>query len=343
MFAAMKNRLILDVLEGKRTHRAPVWMMRQAGRTLPEYLEIRKTAGGFRNFVQSPKLTAEATVQPIDRYDLDAAILFSDILVIPEALGFDYDVIEKKGPVFNETLRTKELTPFNGNIDKVLGYVGDSIELTKDKLDNRVPLLGFAGAPFTILCYMIEGGGSKTFSNTRKFLYQNPKKAHEYLDIISDITIEYLTYKISKGVNAVQLFDSWAGILGKDQFLEFSLPYLNKIINKLPNNTPKILFAKGAWFALKEMSETNCNVVGIDWNTSPDFALANTIEGKGLQGNLDPALLYASDEIIISETQKMIEAFKKRPYIANLGHGIYPDTDFKKAKVFVDCVKNYNY
>ena len=341
MFASMKNTLIIDALNGKIGERIPVWMMRQAGRTLPEYLELRKQQNGFKSMVQSPEFASEATVQPLNRYQLDAAILFSDILVIPEALGFDYEVIEKVGPSFNNTLGNTKLNPFEGDIESSLDYVGEAIKKSLEKIDNRVPLLGFAGAPFTILCYMVEGGGSKTFSNTRKLLYSNPKLAHQYLGIIADITAKYLDFKVKSGVEAIQLFDSWAGILSPELYTEFGTRYIQQVLDKMTTKVPRIIFAKGAWFALDELSKIdNANCLGIDWNTPIDFALNNTNQ-KVLQGNLDPAMLYADKDTIVRETISMLEKFKKRPYIANLGHGIYPDVDFNKAQVFIDTVKNY--
>jgi uroporphyrinogen decarboxylase len=337
----MKNDLILRALKGEKTERIPVWMMRQAGRTLPEYKKVRSSISGFKGLVQHPEKAAEVTIQPVDRYGVDAAILFSDILVIPEALGFDYEVKEGIGPIFEETLFTKKLQDWKGDISDVLSYVGEGIKHTNKGLDGRCPLLGFAGAPFTIFCYLAEGGGSKTFSKAKRMMQESPAIVHHALEQIAICTAQYLDFKVKSGVHAVQLFDSWAGILNQSMYAEFSLPYIKMVLDLMESDVPKIVFAKGAWFSLEDISKLNCSALGIDWHMSPEFARANS-NGKVLQGNLDPTILYASESKIEAETKKMLRAFGTQGYIANLGHGIYPDVDFNKAQVFVDVVKNFD-
>ena len=337
----MKNDLILRALRGETTERIPVWMMRQAGRTLPEYKKVRSSISGFKGLVQHPEKAAEVTIQPVDRYGVDAAILFSDILVIPEALGFDYEVKENVGPVFEETLYTKKLLDFKGDISDILSYVGEGIKLTNKGLDGRCPLLGFAGAPFTIFCYLAEGGGSKIFSKAKRMMHENPKVVHHALEQIAIATAQYLDFKVKSGVHAVQLFDSWAGILNRESYSEFSLPYIKMVLDLMESDVPKIVFAKGAWFSLEDISKLDCAGLGIDWHMSPEFARANS-NGKVLQGNLDPTVLYAPEKTIVAETEKMLKSFGSKGYIANLGHGIYPDVDFNKAQIFVDVVKNFD-
>lgn len=338
----MKNDLILRALRGEKTERVPVWMMRQAGRTLPEYLKVRASVNGFKALVQNPEKAAEVTIQPVDRYGVDAAILFSDILVIPEALGFDYEVKEGVGPVFEDTLYSKNLLDFKGDISDILSYVGQAIKLTNKGLDDKVPLLGFAGAPFTIFCYLAEGGGSKTFSKAKRLMYEHPKIAHHALEQIAICTAQYLDYKVASGVKAVQLFDSWAGILNQESYKAFSLPYIKMTLDLMKADVPKIVFAKGAWFSLNDIANLdNCNALGIDWHTSAQFA-RHQANGKVLQGNLDPTILYSSEKNIEHETHKMLNNFGGKNYVANLGHGIYPDVDFNKAQLFVDIVKNFD-
>jgi uroporphyrinogen decarboxylase len=339
----LKNDLILRAARGEKTERTPVWLMRQAGRVLPEYREVRKRAGGFKKMVETPELAAEVTVQPVDILDVDAAIIFSDILVIPEGMGLRYEVVESKGPWFDKTVETKK------DIEQLriaeagdLQYVLDAIKLTKKELYGRVPLIGFAGAPWTILSYMIEGKGSKTFSKAKKFLYTEPTLAHKLLDKITQSTIHYLIGQIEAGVDIVQLFDSWAGILSPEQYKEFSLKYISKICDAI-TEVPTIVFAKGAFFARKEMGKLNCNVICLDWNM--DIAESKSLIGntKTLQGNADPCLLYADFTTIKKETEKMLRAFGPQRHIANLGHGLYPDIEKDKVKFFVDTVKEFRF
>lgn len=339
----LKNDLLLRAARGEKTERTPVWLMRQAGRILPEYREVRAKMGGFKELVESPEFACEVTIQPVDHLDVDAAIIFSDILVIPEAMGLPYQMVEKKGPWFENTIQSA------ADIDRMkvadadgVRYTIDAIALTKKELDGRVPLIGFAGAPWTIFSYMIEGGGSKTFSKAKKFLYTEPVLAHKLLDKITQSTINYLKGQIEAGADIVQVFDSWAGILSAEQYKEFALPYIAQICDAI-NEVPVTVFAKGAYFVRKELGELNCQTIGLDWNM--DIAESRALIGsnKTLQGNLDPCVLYSEDQKIVEKTIAMLKAFGSERHIANLGHGVYPDIDPKKVKLMVDTVKEFRF
>jgi len=339
----LKNDLLIKAAKGIEVSRPPIWLMRQAGRVLPEYRATRSKAKNFLDFVKNPELACEVSIQPVDILGVDAAIIFSDILVIPEAMGLPYQMIEAKGPWFENTIKTK----FDVDALKVadandLNYVIKAIELTKKELNNRVPLIGFAGAPFTIFAYMIEGSGSKTFSKAKQFLYTQPELAHQLLDKITQSTIHYLKAQVEAGADLIQIFDSWAGVLTEQMFYEFSLNYISKICNAISSLVPVTIFAKDAHYAIEEISKTTCSVIGLDWTINPTIARQQA-KHKTLQGNVDPCLLYADEKKIISETQIMLNAFGKQKYICNLGHGLYPDIDKEKVKFFVDFVKNYNY
>ena len=339
----LKNDLLIKAAKGLDVSRPPIWLMRQAGRVLPEYRATRSKAKNFLDFVKNPELACEVSIQPVDILGVDAAIIFSDILVIPEAMGLPYQMIEAKGPWFENTIKTK----FDIDALKIadandLNYVIKAIELTKKELNNRVPLIGFAGAPFTIFAYMIEGSGSKTFSKAKQFLYTQPELAHQLLDKITQSTIHYLKAQVEAGADLIQIFDSWAGVLTEQMFYEFSLNYISKICNAISPFVPVTIFAKDAHYAIEEISKTSCSVIGLDWTINPTIARQQGIN-KTLQGNVDPCLLYADEKKIISETQVMLNAFGKQKYICNLGHGLYPDIDKEKVKFFVDFVKNYNY
>ncbi|WP_028981820.1 uroporphyrinogen decarboxylase [Sporocytophaga myxococcoides] len=340
----LKNDLILRTAKGEKTERTPVWLMRQAGRILPEYRKVRESLSGFKELVTNPALAAEVTIQPVDILGVDAAIIFSDILVIPEAMGLPYEMIEAKGPLFPKTIQSEsdiqQLKEKEAAADE-LQYVYDAIKITKKELGGRVPLIGFAGAPFTIMAYMVDGGGSKTFSKTKKMLYAEPALAHALLSRITSATIAYLKRQITAGADMLQIFDSWAGILAPDVYNEFSLKYINDICNAI-NEVPITVFAKGAFFARKEMAALKCNTIGLDWNMDIKESRAIIGESKTLQGNLDPCVLYASFDDIKKETLKMLNAFGPYKHIANLGHGVYPDTDPEKVKCFVETVKEYS-
>lgn len=340
----LKNDLILRTAKGEKTERTPVWLMRQAGRILPEYRKVRESVNGFKELVTNPALAAEVTIQPVDILGVDAAIIFSDILVIPEAMGLPYEMIEAKGPLFPKTIQSEndiqQLKEKEAAADE-LQYVYDAIKITKKDLDGRVPLIGFAGAPFTIMAYMVDGGGSKTFSKTKKMLYAEPALAHALLSKITAATIAYLKRQITSGADMLQIFDSWAGILAPDVYNEFSLKYISEICNAI-NEVPITVFAKGAFFARKEMATLKCNTIGLDWNMDIEESRAIIGDSKTLQGNLDPCVLYASYDDIKKETHKMLNAFGPYKHIANLGHGVYPDTDPEKVKCFIETVKEYS-
>lgn len=317
--------------------------MRQAGRILPEYREVRAKMGGFKELVENPEFACEVTIQPIDHLGVDAAIIFSDILVIPEAMGLPYRMVEKRGPWFDDTIQNA------ADVERMkvadadgVRYTIDAIALTKKQLDGRVPLIGFAGAPWTIFSYMLEGSGSKTFSKAKKLLYTDPELAHRLLAKITQSTINYLKGQVEAGADMVQVFDSWAGILSAEQYKEFALRYIAEICDAI-DEVPVTVFAKGAYFVRKELGALNCQTIGLDWNMDIAESRAVIGNGKTLQGNLDPCVLYAKDEVIVETTKKMLRTFGPDRHIANLGHGVYPDIDPKKVKLFVDTVKEFRF
>jgi len=338
-----QNDLILRTINGEKTERFPVWLMRQAGRILPEYRAVRASLSGFKELVETPERAAEVTIQPVDLLGVDAAIIFSDILVIPEAMGLPYQMIEKKGPWFENTIKSAEdLKLVSDKIDVAdrLGYVPEAIKLTKKELNGRVPLIGFCGAPWTIFCYMTEGEGSKTFSKAKRKLFQDPAMSHQLLDMITNVTIKYLKLQIEAGADIIQIFDSWSGILGPTEYSEFGMKYVSKICDAI-NEVPVTVFAKGAYYAREELSRLNCQTIGIDWNM--DIAESRKLigEDKTLQGNLDPCVLYADFQTIEKKTKNLLNSFGNQRHIANLGHGVYPDTDPEKVKCFIETVKGY--
>ena len=338
----LANDLLIRAANGQKVDRTPVWLMRQAGRILPEYRKIRNALSGFKELVETPHLAAEVTIQPVDILDVDAAIIFSDILVVPEAMGLSYEMIEKKGPYFPKTIRTADdlLNITVPDVAEKLWYVTEAIKITKRELNGRVPLIGFAGAPWTIFAYMIEGQGSKTFSNAKAFLYRNPETSHQLLQLITDTTIAYLKAQISAGADIVQLFDSWAGILTHDQYLEFGMKYVNQICNAI-EEVPLTVFAKGAFFALEDMNNLKCNTIGLDWNMNISKAVNIFSNTKTLQGNLDPCVLYGDFSLIRQKTKEMLNSFANHRHIANLGHGVYPDINPDHVKCFIETVKSH--
>ncbi len=338
----LKNDLLLKALRGEKVERPPVWMMRQAGRYLPDYMKLREKYDFFTR-VQTPELAMEITLQPIKQIGVDAAIIFSDILVIPQAMGMEVLMEEGKGPLLPKTI-SSENDIKNLNIENVgehLKYVCDAISLTKKELNGSVPLIGFAGAPWTILCYMIEGKGSKTWDKAKQFAYTQPELAHELLQKITSITIDYLAAQINAGANCVQVFDSWAGSLSPEDFKQFAQPYLLKIADAIKDLAPVILFPKGSWYALEDLSRSNASAIGIDWTIEPAVARKITNNQITLQGNFDPAKLLAPIPQIKKWVVEMIDAFGPQKYIANLGHGIMPNIPVDHAKAFVDAVKEY--
>ena len=342
--ALFQNDLFLRAAQGATVARPPVWLMRQAGRILPQYRALRARFPDFKTFVKTPEAAAEATVQPVDELQVDAAIVFSDILVVPEAMGLDYEMKEAIGPRFPRVVENRsdvEALLAGDAAAERLEYVYAALRHSKQALAGRVPLIGFAGAPWTILAYMLEGGGSKTFSRARRLLYADPELAHALLQKITDTTVSYWKGQVAAGADLLQLFDSWAGELPPAHYRTFAVPYIRQICAALPE-VPKTVFAKGAWFALEDLGELPCQVVGLDWNTPPAFARARVGPAKILQGNLDPCCLYAHHDHIRAETLEMIRQFG-RGHIVNLGHGVYPDTPLEGVKVMVETVKAYRY
>ena len=338
----LDNDLLIKAALGQNVERTPVWLMRQAGRILPEYRAIRNSLSGFKELVETPHLAAEVTVQPVDILNVDAAIIFSDILVVPDAMGLTYQMIEKKGPFFEKTVQSiEDVNRLNvPDVEDNLHYVIEAIRITKRELNGRVPLIGFAGAPWTIFSYMIEGQGSKTFSKAKKMLYTNPDLAHALLQKITLTTIDYLKAQIKAGADLVQLFDSWSGILTPQQYIEFGIKYVDQICNAI-NDVPVTVFSKGAYFARKELGELNCNTIGLDWNMDIEQSRKLIGPNKTLQGNLDPCVLYSDFENIEKQTNEMLCKFGKNRHIANLGHGVYPDISPDKVICFVEAVKSY--
>ncbi|RAI91915.1 uroporphyrinogen decarboxylase [Algoriphagus yeomjeoni] len=337
----LQNDLLLRAAKGESIERTPVWLMRQAGRILPEYRKVRESVSGFIELAQTPELAAEVTIQPVDLLGVDAAIIFSDILVIPEAMGLPYEMVEKRGPLFPKTVRSEaDLKKLHVSDGSELQYVTDAIRITKRELNGRVPLIGFAGAPWTIFSYMVEGHGSKTFSAAREMLYTQSAFSHKLIQMITDSTINYLKAQIEAGAKLVQIFDSWAGILGPKQYAEFSLPYIAQICDAI-TAVPKTVFAKGAFFAREEMGRLNCETIGLDWNMGIAESRKLIGSDKTLQGNLDPAALYGTEEQVREATIDMMEQFRGTRHIANLGHGVYPDINPEMVKVFIQTVKDF--
>lgn len=342
--STLQNDLLLKTLRGEQTSRPPVWMMRQAGRYLPEYIRIREKYSFFER-CQTPELACEITLQPVDIVGVDAAILFSDILVVPQAMGLEVQLIEHKGPVLPDPIKSS--ADFSRirvpDVDETLGYVFDAIRLIKKELNGRVPLIGFAGAPWTLLCYMVQGKGSKTFDEAKAFCYTQPETAHQLLQMVTDTTIAYLRQQIRAGADTVQLFDSWGGLLSPDDFAVWSLPYINQIVAAVKDEAPVIVFAKGAWHSLEAMAATGAQGLGIDWCISASMARQFAGDNVTLQGNFDPAKLFAPIPVIEEETRKMLRAFGPGRYIANLGHGILPQVPVDHAKAFVNTVKEFSW
>lgn len=339
----MINDLFLRACCREPVERTPVWMMRQAGRYLPEYRAIRAKVD-FLTLCKTPELAAEVSIEPVDIIGVDACIIFSDILVVPEAMGMKLFVEEGKGgPRFENPIRTR--TDINNlavlDPNRELRYVMDALRLTRKYLNNRVPLIGFAGSPWTLATYMVEGRASKNFRSMKELIYSNPKDAHVLLDKLARTVAAYLSAKIEAGAQAVQIFDTWGGILPPDEFKEFSLRYIEQVIRLLKHNgAPTIVFCKDCGHSMEAIADTGCNVVGLDW--SIDIAKARMMIGSyaALQGNLDPTMLYASPDRIREGVKKILEKFGKGSgHIFNLGHGILPDTPVEHAKAFVQSVK----
>ena len=338
----LQNDLFLRACKRQPVKRTPIWIMRQAGRYLPEYRAIRAKTD-FLTMCKTPELAAEVTIQPVDIIGVDAAIIFSDILVIPEAMGMHLKMHEAQGPVFDAPIRTEtdanKLKQISANED--LKYVLDAISLSKKELNGRVPLIGFSGAPWTLLAYMAEGHGSKTFSNVKKLIYNNPELAHNMLNKLTDAVADYLSAQISSGADAIQIFDTWAGILSPRDYLVFALKYVNQVIEKtIRNGEPIIYFPKGVHYRMRTVADCGADVIGVDWTI--DLAKARDKIGAkvAIQGNLDPTVLYAEPNFIKREAKKVLLSYGNGPgHIFNLGHGILPDVDPGHAKALVDFIK----
>ncbi len=339
----IKNDLFLRALKGEVVTRPPVWMMRQAGRYLPEFMQIKNKYDFFTR-CRTPELASEITLQPIRRFGMDAAILFCDILVIPQAMNIEVEMKSNFGPFLPNPIRTQK------DLDRVivpdvnieLDYVYKAIKATKELLNNEVPLIGFAGSPWTVFCYCVQGQGSKNFDKAKAFCFSNPIAAHVLLQKITETTIAYLKAKVKAGVDVLQIFDSWGGMLSPNDYQEFSWKYINQIIEALKNDAPVISFGKGCWFALHEMGKSNAAAIGVDWTCSARNARYLTGGNKTLQGNFDPSRLLSPPDEIKKMVHEMINSFGKDKYIVNLGHGILPNIPVDHAKAFIDAVKSYN-
>ena len=339
----LKNDIFLRALEGEALDRPPVWMMRQAGRYLPDFMKL-KAKYDFFTRCQTPELAAEITVMPIDQVGTDAAILFSDILVIPQAMDIAVEMKDGVGPWLPNPVRTakdleKVIVP---DVADRLHYVMEAIKQTKTALEDRVPLIGFAGSPWTILCYAVQGQGSKNFDLAKGFCYSQTALAHKLLQKITDTTIAYLKAKVRAGVDAVQLFDSWGGMLGEEDYQTFSWQYMQQIVDALKDETKVIAFAKGCWYALPTMARSGVHALGVDWTCSARNARYLSGGEIPLQGNFDPSRLLSPIPEIERLAHKMVSEFGTQNYIANLGHGILPNVPVDHAKAFVNAIKSYN-
>ena len=338
----LKNDLFLKALKGETLERPPVWMMRQAGRYLPDFMTL-KAKYDFFTRCQTPELATEITIMPIDQIEPDAAILFSDILVVLQAMQIPVEMKDGVGPWIPNPIRSTEDIALSivPDIHEHLGYVLDAVKMTKQALNERVPLIGFAGSPWTLLCYAVQGQGSKNFDIAKGFCFSQPQAAHSLLQKITDTTIAYLKEKVRAGVDAVQIFDSWGGLLSPEDYQIFSWPYIQQIVTVLKNEAPVIVFGKGCWFALNEMGRSGASALGVDWTCSARNARYLSGGKITLQGNFDPSRLLSPIPKIKKDVHKMITEFGKDKYIVNLGHGILPNIPVDHAKAFVDAVKEY--
>ncbi len=350
MNTPLQNDLYLRALACEDVERTPVWVMRQAGRYLPEYLRVRKQAGDFMTLCSTPELACEVTLQPLDRFPLDAAILFSDILTIPDAMGLGLYFAAGEGPKFKNPVRTAadiKALPVIDPADK-LRYVTDAVSLIRRELNGRVPLIGFSGSPWTLATYMIEGGGSKDFAKAKGMIFSDPDTLHTLLDKNAKSVIAYLNAQVEAGAQALMIFDTWGGVLSPENYRNFSLQYMAQIVDGLKREAdgrkvPVVLFTKNGGRWLSDIADTGCDGLGVDWTT--DLKDARTLCGDrvALQGNLDPCVLYGSDENIRSEVKKVLDSFGKGPgHVFNLGHGIHQFVNPDKLAVMVEAVKEFS-
>lgn len=342
----LKNDRFLRALAGEKVDMTPVWMMRQAGRYLPEYRATRKLAGDFMSLCRNTELACEVTMQPLRRYAMDAAILFSDILTIPDAMGQGLYFSEGEGPRFRKVVRSeKDVDQLPElNTAKDLSYVTDAVSAIRRELNGSVPLIGFSGSPWTLATYMIEGSGSKDFRNAKAFMFNHPEAMHLLLDKLARGVIDYLNAQIAAGAQAVQIFDTWGGVLSTHAYREFSLAYMQKIVAGLTKEAdgrkvPVILFTKNGGLWLEDIAATGCDSVGLDWTIDIGTARARIGKSVSLQGNMDPTILYASGSSIRAEVDRILRDFGHGPgHVFNLGHGITPDVDPANVAVFVESV-----
>ena len=348
--ASLQNDLLLRALLREPTPRRPIWLMRQAGRYLPEYRATRARAGGFLEMCTNPEIACEITLQPVDRFPLDAAILFSDILTIPHAMNLGLEFEAGDGPKFERPVRS------SADIDRLvvpdpgreLKYVIDAVALVRRELRGRVPLIGFAGSPWTVATYMVEGGGSKTFGQIKRMMYESPRDLHRLLELLAKSTILYLNAQIAAGAQAVMLFDTWGGVLTPAQYEEFSLRHMAQVIDALTRKSegrrvPNIVFTKGGGAWLAKIAAIGCDAVGVDWTTDLNQAREAVGGRVALQGNLDPSALFASPETLRAETLRVLESYGEGTgHVFNLGHGITPDVHPDRVALLVETVQAYS-
>ena len=346
----LKNDRFLRALARQPVDKTPVWMMRQAGRYLPEYRQVRGQAGDFMSLCKNTELACEVTLQPLERFELDAAILFSDILTIPDAMGLGLYFAEGEGPKFHKPLRSEadidQLDVINTAVD--LTYVTDAVSMIRQELNGRVPLIGFSGSPWTLATYMIEGQSSRDFTRAKTMLYTQPELLHQLLEKLALSVIDYLNAQILAGAQVVQIFDTWGGALSHSAYLEFSLTYMAKIVDGLikqadGRDVPVILFTKGGGLWLEAMADTGCDCLGLDWTVDIGAAHHRVGDKVALQGNMDPAILRAKPEVIRGEVKRILGSFGQNDgHVFNLGHGITPDINPDNAKIFIDAVHEFS-
>ena len=346
----LKNDRFLRALARQPVDKTPVWMMRQAGRYLPEYRQVRGQAGDFMSLCKNTELACEVTLQPLERFELDAAILFSDILTIPDAMGLGLYFAEGEGPKFHKPLRSEadidQLEVINTAVD--LTYVTDAVSMIRQELNGRVPLIGFSGSPWTLATYMIEGQSSRDFARAKTMLYTQPELLHQLLEKLALSVIDYLNAQILAGAQVVQIFDTWGGALSYSAYLEFSLSYMAKIVDGLikqadGRDVPVILFTKGGGLWLEAMADTGCDCLGLDWSVDLGAAHQRVGDKVALQGNMDPAILRAKPEVIRGEVKRILGSFGENDgHVFNLGHGITPDINPDNAKIFIDAVHEFS-
>lgn len=343
----LSNSLFMRAIAQLPVPRAPIWLMRQAGRYLPEYQKTRQQAGDFLNLCKNKELACEVAMQPLRRFNLDAAILFSDILTIPDAMGLGLSFVAGEGPTFANPIRSVAAVENLQipDIKQELGYVMEAVELIRKEMPTDMPLIGFSGSPWTLACYMLDGGSSKNFKNSINFMYREPEALHLLLEKLATSVTQYLLQQVASGVNALMLFDTWGGILSTHNYQRFSLHYMQKIIKNIKTSYPEIpiiMFTKGGGQWLPLLAESGCNVVGLDWTTDLGVAKSIVHDKVALQGNLDPMVLLADKKAIEREVKQCLSAYgKDTGLIFNLGHGITPDVPPDNVKIMIDTVHDF--